>query len=185
MSGWSTQACESASALWRDGKSGGEIAETLNRAFSDRHYTRGGVLGKLHRLGLVGDGRPTQSVPRKTVAKAASAAAPVKPYGKVAERLASIAASAPQVAPDRPVTISAHDRATAFEDRAGSVSWADLRAGDRRCRWPLDAEDGSTRYCAEDVTDVLTSYCDFHNCMSCGRGTPSERKAHQVSGAAA
>jgi hypothetical protein len=124
-------------------------------------------------------------VPRKAVAKTTPFAAAVRPYGRVADRLASIAANTPKVVAEGPIVITGDDRANAFMDRSGSASWDSIRGGDHRCRWPLDGNDGSTRYCADEVTDVLTSYCDFHNCLSCGRGTPSERKAHQLSGAAA
>ncbi|NNM75033.1 GcrA family cell cycle regulator [Enterovirga aerilata] len=178
MIGWTDTAADSAAAMWREGKSASEIAAALNRAFSDRDYTRGSVLGKLDRLGLVGGGRPTRHA-RKLPVKAGPVAASVGLLGPVAARLAAVPA-----VPSAPV-ISAEQRKTAFVDRPGSISWDDLRSGDKRCRWPLTADDGSTRYCGNDVAGLTYSFCCYHRALAFGRGAPSERFAHQVSGAAA
>jgi hypothetical protein len=54
ISGWSAVETEYAVKHWREGKSAGEVAKLLNKAFGSER-TRNSVIGRVHRLG---EGRP-------------------------------------------------------------------------------------------------------------------------------
>lgn len=48
------------------------------------------------------------------------------------------------------------------------------------CRWPVDGDRAATRFCCHDVAQGKP-YCGFHQRLSVGNGTPSERAAHRIS----
>ena len=123
--------------LWTDGLSASEIAARFPGV------TRNAVLGKLHRLGRLGRGRPTTSV------KVPRAAAVTSPHR-----------ARPKTAPPRPPRPSP----AAMPTWAGEVATMEaLRSW--HCRWPIgDPHGPGFAFCGRRV--VERPYCGAHRAVA-------------------
>jgi GcrA cell cycle regulator len=148
---WTDLRVERLKALWAEGLSASEIAERLNGV------TRNAVLGKLHRLKLLGGRRPQPGAcgpkpGRKRVAR------PVRPHVQI--RMA--------------IGLPAETYTPADDALPGEV--ARLEAlGRHQCHWPVgDPKADDFAFCGRWMG--AGPYCDAHRRIayagkaSCGRG---------------
>lgn len=157
---WTDERIEQLTALWRDGKSAGQIAKTLGGV------SRNAVIGKVHRLGLQLEGG------HDAVAKAQKARADrvrrekraqvdrdraircerrADDARKKAEKIAKIAAAKP--ARPEPVFTDV------FRLAPLELSLLDLREND--CRFPVSGEKADTLFCGHNV-EAGGTYCTYH-----------------------
>ena len=105
MADWSDADIKTVKALWRKGATATAIAEALGEGF-----TRGAVLGKLHRLGL----KKADEAPLKAARPAAKATktakAPAKPAAKAGKPASRPAAKAAPPAKPTVSTINVSNR---------------------------------------------------------------------------
>ena len=143
---WSEERVTQLKSLWQEGLSASEVARALGAV------TRNAVLGKLHRLGLLGaasETRPARSrssVPRHR-----------------AVRVCKTPISVPVVEPD-PLT---------FEDG----SFATLATiSDRMCRWPIgDPKTGGFHFCGQ-APKTGYCYCEAHALRAHQPSAPKARR---------
>ena len=152
---WTEERVERLKKLWSDGLSASQIAAELGGG-----VTRNAVIGKVHRLGLSGRGKPSgtgKPRPRKVVPRAPSA-----PTSFDALRRRTATALAParaplaeaevayQPLPVEEVVIPMSERVTIMELR------------DSMCRWPLgDPSTPEFRFCGGRSATSLP-YCSYH-----------------------
>jgi hypothetical protein len=105
MADWSDADIRTVKAMWRKGATATAIAEALGEDF-----TRGAVLGKIHRLGL----KKADEAPKAARPAAKTAKAPAKPAAKAAKPAPKPAAKAvpPAKAAQKPMMKSAQKPAT-------------------------------------------------------------------------
>lgn len=173
---WTEERVERLTQLWQEGRSASHIAAELGGV------SRNAVIGKVHRLGLSGRGKPQPQAPTAPKARArggeqrgegqrgeaqlgASApSAPADPAPKpmiaganalaVAPETIVEAARAPAPAPARR---PAADVVVPITDR---VTIMDLR--ENMCRWPIgDPSSAEFRFCGARALTGLP-YCDCH-----------------------
>ena len=138
ISGWSAVETEYAVKHWREGKSAGEVAKLLNKAFGTQR-TRNSVIGRLHRLG---EGRPESANIRKASSRVVMARiAKAKPVPKVR------VFSPPKPLP-APVVIPA--------DVSFARPWLERERG--QCAFPL-GEKGAVMSCCFPTDET---YCTVH-----------------------
>jgi GcrA cell cycle regulator len=129
---WDVRRVDTLTQLWKDGLSASEIAQRLSGV------TRNAVLGKLHRLGLLGR--------RSATSKAKPPRAP---------RLRRPGRSLPPPCPE-PV----RSRPSEVPDLPGLVPCLDC-LGPRACHWPIgDPQAADFAFCGRRVQ--RGSYCDDH-----------------------
>ena len=144
---WTEKQKEYVAAAWKAGDSASEIAGALGPEF-----TRGMVIGVVHRMGLSG---------RQRVQRMMSLRNPPKPKRDDA---------APRRAPTPIETFFPAMK----EEPQGGVSFLDVRDG--QCRWPVGGRSlDEFRFCGEK--SEVGSYCREHHNRSRGRGTIGEQKA--------
>lgn len=165
MTGWTEDRVETLKAMWADGRSAAEIARTL------KGPSRAAVIGKIHRLGLSGEGRSPAAEPR---AYKAPPAAPKSKPPRVAFTAAGETVPAP---PPLPPAYSA--KAGAFRSLSGSEPLQLEQLRPRHCRWPIDAEDGQTLFCCLSARDGQV-YCATHAAMAVNPTQPKERTGNQL-----
>lgn len=163
MSGWANEEhIDALKALHKQGLSASQIAFAINRQFRDASYTRNGIVGKAHRLGLgpIGGGAasaPVASGVRKRASvKAAKAAAP-KPLAppKVIDLAAASAVREDAAAAPTPQELT---RAFVPMEGRDPVALLDLGAG--MCRWPVGEAAGIATFCGGPVGSG--PYCTGH-----------------------
>jgi GcrA cell cycle regulator len=162
---WTDEKVEDLKRLWADGGSASEIAAALGPAF-----TRNGVIGKVHRLGLAGRGKPSSyyrtPAPRK--------AKPTKPAtdfrtshpGNIARRAVRMAAQIAAAAP----ALAAETAARAVELRCENVTWDELRLDS--CRWitTTSTKADAVRFCGAPQSPLeRLPYCAWHAGLSYDR----------------
>ena len=159
---WSTEDAALLRARWFEGYSSTEIAEEMGR-------TRGGVIGKARRLGLLGTPkRFRRQTKAEKKAKTPKADHPWKKNDPKAPRALSDE-------PEKPLRASVH----------GPVVFHDLK--NRSCRWPLWASGGSCpppneqRYCGEE-RDGTSPYCAHHTELATRPPTSTEKRAATLKG---
>ena len=152
VSGWTPDAVGTLTALWAEGKSTPQIAAIIGGGI-----TRQACSSKLIRLGLRGQkGRPGSPVVPAKVART------IKPKKECAAAL-----SAPVVVVVQPVPITPVP--------PDPIDFRDLR--DCQCRYIVGPVDGAdTLYCGASRSHP-SSYCELHRAITCGPGTPGERRA--------
>jgi hypothetical protein len=185
MADWSDAEIRKVKTMWRHGATATEIADALGKGF-----TRGSVLGKIHRLGLKKAEEPkAKARPRVTAAKPAAKgralpAAKVQPKATAkppASRASEAAKPAParSPAPVKPALArtASKSKPTGAEGVAGKAKpvvvarapepsgpmpiWA---LGQCQCRWPIgNLLDPPGLFCAA-VTDG-SSWCPVHERM--------------------
>lgn len=145
---WNPNNIAEAIRLWNDGESAGMIGGKLGT-------TRHAVIGKLFRMGFVGD--PTRQKPVR------SARSPFRRAPKFL-RVPRI------IAPLNP------------PDTSKAIHLLDVSAFDRRCRFPLwgDNEQSEFLFCGHSVAHDATNYCGFHHVLTHSEGTKSERNAASI-----
>lgn len=127
---WTDDRTEQLKALWVEGLSASQIARALGGV------TRNGVIGKVHRLGLVG---------RATPSRVERPRAPSTPRVSVRPHVPA----APVVEED-PVALDGGQFATI------------LTINDRMCRWPIgDPSDESFHFCGHKPKPGYP-YCEAH-----------------------
>jgi GcrA cell cycle regulator len=136
---WTPERVATLERLWTDGLSASEIAARFPG------ITRNAVLGKLHRLGRLGRGRPTASAKSRAVKppRAPSVRRPKRP-----------ALMRPPVAPG----------SVAMPSWAGEVTQVEaLRSW--HCRWPIgDPHVAGFAFCGRRVT--AQPYCGDHRAIA-------------------
>lgn len=134
---WDESKVEAAVGLWRDGKTGSEIAREIGAP------SRNAVIGKLHRMGL-SDARPQRDRPARNRPPRSFKVAPPKPK-KASAKLHLIAEPLPPAA----------------ETDIARVSMDDIT--DRLCKWVCADFTGmaAPMYCGCSVVPGL-QYCEHH-----------------------
>ena len=148
---WSAERVTQLKSLWHEGLSASEVARALGAV------TRNAVLGKLHRLGLLGTkatSRPTRqrlSAPKRS-----------------ANRVCKASASAPVPEPDP------------FMLEDGSFASV-ITVNDRMCRWPIgDPKAGDFHFCGQ-APKAGSCYCEAHTQRAHQPGPPKRRpRVHRV-----
>ncbi len=148
---WTDDRVEMLSKLWAEGLSASQIATRMGGV------TRNAVIGKVHRLGLSGRGRPTKATRAKPVKqKPSMPRAPRNPMpvaGNTALKPAT-AMPAPEVkaepSPVREVKIPPGERRTI------------LTLTEHTCKWPIgDPGDRNFHFCGRK-SDTGIPYCTEH-----------------------
>lgn len=161
MRQWPPELVKRLTECWANGESGGRIAALLG-------VTRNSVIGKVHRLGLP---------KRKTVETAPSAR--YWRTGRGIARPRAVFDHQPEEGTEvilELVPIQKPVRLVAVPTEAPpslKVPLLDLQG--QHCRWPGD-DSPLTTFCGQDRLEN-SSYCGFHDKLSRGTGTPSERRA--------
>ena len=155
VNAWTEERVERLKKLWIDGLSASQIAAELGEG-----VTRNAVIGKVHRLGLSGRGKPAGSGtprPRKTAPRAPSAPTTLDAFRRRGATVLA-AARAPQPEPEpafeplpeEEVVIPMSERVTIMELR------------DSMCRWPLgDPSSPDFRFCGLR-SHTSAPYCGYH-----------------------
>jgi GcrA cell cycle regulator len=158
MADWSDQDIKTVKAMWRKGATATEIAETLGAGF-----TRGAVLGKLHRLGLKKAEEARPNAGSRPAAKPANAAKSAAHSAKSGANSAAPAQARPKPRPARaPIRTKPRIVASAPEPAGPMPIWA---LGQCQCRWPIgNLLDPPGLFCAA-VTADGSSWCRVHEQM--------------------
>jgi GcrA cell cycle regulator len=145
--GWTPERTESLKEMWKGGLSAGQIANRLGGV------TRNGVIGKVHRLGLLGKSRDVvAATPRTVPAPAPQPSRPSivarKSIKRVVQPPQEIVVAAPPPAPSVPC-----------DDRMGAVAAVLAMPNLGRCRFPFgDPAKEDFRFCFEPTVGTAT-YC--------------------------
>ena len=140
---WTAERVETLEQLWRSGRSASQIAQALGGV------TRNAVIGKAHRLGLMGRPSPIrdgQTVERPVRVAAAPRAAVPKPVPRPPAVRAPV-----EPTPIAPVV-----------ELAGDASATILTLTERMCKWPIgDPRDEDFHFCG-GANVPGRPYCDHH-----------------------
>lgn len=148
------------------------------------NVTRNMILGAMHRDGLTGSGKPRrvkgQSMIKPKKPRAPRAPAVMTRAQRFAVRVANAKRSAldKQVESDR-VPFDQGDPNIVARILAANFSESSkphdkqlisiMQLNDKRCRWPFECDDGTHKYCGDDVVTRLdggrSSYCAYHSRM--------------------
>jgi GcrA cell cycle regulator len=161
MADWSDRDIKTVKTMWRKGATATKIAETLGEGF-----TRGAVLGKIHRLGLKKAEEARPKAGARAAAKVASATKSAKSGAASVRSAATHAAPAkaqPKLAPARaPIQAKPRIVASTPEPAGPMPIWA---LGQCQCRWPIgNLLDPPGLFCAA-VTADGSSWCSVHEQM--------------------
>lgn len=143
---WTDERVETLTQLWRDGASASQIARDLGGV------TRNAVIGKVHRLGLMGRSTPSTPGARRA-----------KPKGEQRLRRAPVVAGTPLRALPPGVAV-------APSPETGTASIVSVGYG--QCRWPIgDPVDEGFCLCGRAAT--RGAYCAPHGAVAY-RPTPRD-----------
>lgn len=159
MSYWTDERVETLKAMWANGRSAAEIARAL------KGPSRAAVIGKIHRLGLSGEGRGPAAEPRAYKEPSAPKSKPPR---------VPFTAAVPAPPPSSPAYSA---KAGAFRPLPGSKPLPLAQLRPLQCRWPIDAEGGATLFCCQDTSGV---YCATHAAMAVNPTQPKERTGNQL-----
>ena len=154
---WTEERVERLKKLWSDGLSASQIAAELGGG-----VTRNAVIGKVHRLGLSGRGKPTGTgTPRPRKAAPRTPSAPTT-FDQLRRRTAT--ALAPARAPLADAEAEVAYRPLPVEEvvipMSERVTIMELR--DSMCRWPLgDPSTPEFRFCGARA-GTAGPYCGYH-----------------------
>ena len=165
---WTDERVDQLKKLWTDGLSASQIAAQLGGV------TRNAVIGKVHRLGLSGRGRPTSSAPRARKPKPKRRINPSTPRPGLSAISAnrsggsgrggiSVGATALKADEELNVNILALPE-IAEELVIPEGERADIMAlNEQTCRWPIgDPLNEEFHFCGRE-SDESGPYCDFHS----------------------
>lgn len=145
---WTDELTEAVTAMWREGKSGGEIAKALTNVTKTR-FTRNQVIGKVHRLqkhGILEQRAPVGHGQRPRVGKAPSA---------TTKRNTPNRSGITVRKKSQPMKPHAGDATTGFGPDGG-VALMDLK--DHHCRFSFKAG----AFCGAQRKEK-SSYCERHH----------------------
>ncbi|MBV6659271.1 MAG: GcrA cell cycle regulator [Devosiaceae bacterium] len=171
---WTDERVETLKTMWLAGSSASQIAAALG------DVTRNAVIGKVHRLGLSGRGKPTSTAAPRARKPRTTTAATSRPRRTTTTRSAggmTVGATAlratpnPLAAPEaEPVVRGRVDLVLVGESPRLTIQ--ELR--EDTCRWPVgDPLSDDFHFCGRATQDGKT-YCDYH----CGVAfqAPNERR---------
>lgn len=150
--GWTDERVETLRTLWTAGQSGTQISKALGGV------SRSAVLGKVHRLGLMGKG----AAPKKALSK------PEKLMRRThAKKVEPPRVKAPRV---KLATVTETMRSRAWMPLEGSEPrvWTERQAGE--CKWPIDVPGQDMHACCLP-TKLHPTYCPSHRAMATVRKT--------------
>jgi GcrA cell cycle regulator len=147
---WTDDRVETLKKLWLNGYSASQIASELGG------ISRNAVIGKVHRLKLVGRAKaPSQASakPRKAPPQR------VRPVQRPMVRGATALALQPRLEAEPEIVTLPEEVVIPFSQR---VTIMELR--DNLCRWPMgDPQHDDFRYCGSRKTEAAVgSYCEYH-----------------------
>jgi GcrA cell cycle regulator len=152
--GWTKERVELLKTLWADGLSASQIAAELC------HVTRNGVIGKIHRLGLVGRSKSPASKADRPRRRRKSAATVLEPLPRMVgyEEL-------PEPVIDN--VIPNGQRRTLLE------------LNNKTCRWPIgDPGKADFFFCGGSADNAkLQPYCSYHSRVAY---QPAERRERRL-----
>lgn len=161
---WAEKVVERMTTLWREQNSASIIAEKLSEEFK-APFTRNAVIGKIHRLNLVGQGAPKNTSPeyvRKTRSGKGTVKGPVNSFksGK---------GGGNTILPPTPVV----EQPGIAIPKSGRVSLDSLRFNS--CRWPFGdpRDEENFSYCGDHAIPGKP-YCPTHQQLAY---RPIEKKA--------
>lgn len=152
---WTAERTEQLLALHAQGKSYGQIAETLGEGF-----TKNSCLSKAKRLGVAGHRRGEGSSAQATATRPPPTKphAPPKPRGK------------PSAADAKAGYLARHQSQIAAMERpegaAAPVGVPFLKLRYKHCRWPVQGRGINMRCCGAEREREATSYCTEHRIRS-------------------
>ncbi|AXS39619.1 GcrA family cell cycle regulator [Breoghania sp. L-A4] len=149
---WTTERVDLLKKLWAEGLSASQIAAELGGV------TRNAVIGKVHRLGLSGRAKSTNTAakPRRPRAAPATPARPTasqpRSVGATALKIEEAPAEAIETKP-APV----HELVIPVEERASI-----LQLNERTCKWPIGDPSTDDFYFCGRQSDSGAPYCAHH-----------------------
>ena len=174
---WTHERIDLITALWKDGRSAGQIVTALGGVFS-----RSAVLGKLGRLELLTTrppasvprryGKPSQSRPERSSAPKAREAKPAPKPAKPVLALAGNGAVFEQ-AEARPPRTPESFNPSAWAPLAGSTPITLLQLTSTTCRWPVELGTDQQMFCG---CFALNRYCTAHEKAELKRATKQHGK---------
>lgn len=175
---WTDERVEVLRTMWLGGSSASQIAAQLG------DVTRNAVIGKVHRLGLSGRGKPTSTAtPRARKPRATTGAATARP-----RRTTTTARSSP-ISVGATALKPSEDQLVALDQTPAARGKADLvlvgespqlsiqELQENTCRWPVgDPLKDDFHFCGRGALDGQP-YCEFH----CGVAfqAPNERRRNR------
>jgi len=154
---WTEERVERLKKLWSDGLSASQIAAELGGG-----VTRNAVIGKVHRLGLSGRGKPSGTgTPRPRKVAPRTPSAPTT-FDQLRRRTATALAPARAPLPEAEAEVAY--RPLPVEEvvipMSKRVTIMELR--DSMCRWPLgDPSTPEFRFCGARAGTAMP-YCGYH-----------------------
>ncbi len=154
---WTDALVDEAKSMWMNGASARMISEAISTP--ENAITRNAVIGKLTRLGIMGDMAPERKRPVRV-----SSGAAIKSKEQTRRYGQNSPAKKPTPLPAEPPAPET------------AVLW--LKMGYRHCRWPINDPSPIEyhRVCGA-TTPEAKSYCMFHAQAAAGPGTRGERNA--------
>lgn len=144
---WTEERVELLRKLWIDDFSASRIAAELGGV------SRSAVIGKIHRLGLLGRGQPTSSLKRQCKPRLSQS-------GQKAWRPSSIGNAALKAAPEMLGRPGIQPFPSAVVPLAKKLSLAKLT--ESTCKWPIgDPRGEDFHFCGRDSFEALP-YCQYH-----------------------
>lgn len=162
---WTDERVELLKKLWQDGFSASQIAGELGGV------TRNAVIGKVHRLGLSGRGKPTVQVAARATKRASTPRTSTSYAARGNTALATQGYTQPTTQP-RPFVLPEAEIVILAE----KVTIMDLKEG--MCKWPIgDPLHSDFRFCGSPCTPGLP-YCQGHSCHAY-HASPDRRRERQ------
>lgn len=158
---WSDERVEKLRNLWNDGLSASQIAARLGGV------SRNGVIGKAHRIGL---------------AKRKFAYDPAKPRPRREHAERVIRPKKVKLAPPPPPVEVAHAAPAVGLPKPKPFMKTLLELQCDECKWPVN-DGGPYLFCGHQ-RHAGGAYCEYHQLVSVGPGTKSERMAYPIKRAA-
>jgi GcrA cell cycle regulator len=147
---WSSERIDQLRSLWHNGMSASQIATQLGG------ISRNAVIGKAHRLGLVGRPSPIKNRP----AGVARRTAPRRPRVEPAQSAPRAVAAPVTVTP--PSMVNKAEPSTPRPEISDAPGATILTLTDRICKWPIgDPRDADFHFCGRASAESLP-YCADH-----------------------
>lgn len=150
---WTEERVEVLKKLWTEGLSASQIALELGGV------TRNAVIGKVHRLGLSGRGKTSNTVSRTRQPRNSTHANRMRSSGG-----GSIGNAALKMSPDENPEIAPAPRPVRYEELVIPISERAniMQLNEHTCRWPIgDPTDEDFHYCGRKSEDGVP-YCSHH-----------------------
>ena len=148
---WTEEVIETLTNLWREKKSASAIAVRLKEKFG-AEVSRNSVIGKLYRLGLIGQGQPANT-PRRAPKKARAGKTPPPP-SPAPPPVTEDAITQFLETREEPILLAASERVTLLDLRPGV------------CRFPIgDPLSEEFTFCGAKCS-AARSYCEEHHALS-------------------